>query len=306
MNNPESKNRASILLIKNYLLSVLSENISADACKWLEDKIKEIEATSDDLIIYQAFGRIPSITGKAKLNLSNTHLHQAGGIKAGWCPARLHADQAARIVLLLSIAAVNENEFEKKVRTFFDVAEVGEAATLYLGFPVFPQPEKFIDLAVNGVRSNMKILFEAIALQNPYPAAHFDINAWNQMILKAFFIGSPVCKIYGLDKRSNLKLAYMLSDYAHERWAAGRKVNPELWRLVGPFIDEKIIRDIELLFSRGDDLEKEAAALACAMSSYPDTRKILQENKGLYSKTLTQEITWDTVAQKLYSEKQTA
>ena len=55
------------------------------------------------------------------------------------------------------------------------------------------------------------------------------------MILKAIFIERPLYKIYGLDKRMNKPLAEMLVAYVNERWAAGRDVTPELWRLVVPF-----------------------------------------------------------------------
>ena len=81
----------------------------------------------------------------------------------------------------------------------------------------------------------MRVVFEAVAHRNPYPAEHFAEPAWNQLVLKALFVGSPLDPIVGLDARRNPTLARMLCDYAHERWAASRPVSPELWRCVGPF-----------------------------------------------------------------------
>ena len=44
----------------------------------------------------------------------------------------------------------------------------------------------------------------------------------------------------------------MLRDYAHERWAAGRPVAPELWRCVGPFAEGAALDDLaRVLRQRG-------------------------------------------------------
>ncbi|GAA4340928.1 hypothetical protein GCM10023184_38970 [Flaviaesturariibacter amylovorans] len=127
-----------------------------------------------------------------------------------------------------------------------------------------------------GIRSNIGDVLQAIMCNNPYPSENLEEAAWNQMVLKAFFTEKPVEQIIGLDERANRELAKILSDYAHERWAAHRPVNPLLWRCVGPFIDEKIFPDIEKIARSEQPLEREAALLACSRSNYAPAQALLQ------------------------------
>ena len=85
-----------------------------------------------------------------------------------------------------------------------------------------------------GLRTSMRAVFEAIAHRSPFPKENFSEDRWNHMVLKALFIGSTLAPIQGLDERANPTLAEISADYAHERWAAGRPVTPELWRCIGP------------------------------------------------------------------------
>ena len=96
--------------------------------------------------------------------------------------------------------------------------------------------------AAEGIRTNMTSVFNAVALDNPYPANYLDDLAWNQMVLKALFVGSPLHRIYGLERRNNQKLSQMLVDYASERLAANRTVNSELWELAMPFQAEAVAK----------------------------------------------------------------
>lgn len=93
----------------------------------------------------------------------------------------------------------------------------------------------------------MTDVFNAIALYNFYPAAYFDELAWNQMILKALFVGSPLSKIQGLEQRTNLTLVTMLVNYARERLSANRSVSPELWQVVNRFANTAILADLKKL-----------------------------------------------------------
>ncbi len=82
------------------------------------------------------------------------------------------------------------------------------------------------------------------------------------MVLKALFVGVALHPIAGLDDRANPALMRMLCDYAHERWAAGRAVSPELWRCVGPHADEAARADLERVLAEGEPGERKAAAWA--------------------------------------------
>ena len=97
----------------------------------------------------------------------------------------------------------------------------------------------------------MRAVFEAVAHRSPYPKEQFAENRWNHMVLKALFVGSALHPIQGLEERANPTLARMLCDYAHERWAAGRPVSPELWRCVGPHADAEALADLQRVLATG-------------------------------------------------------
>lgn len=197
--------------------------------------------------------------------------------------------------MLLALPTEDADAFVGAVEKLFSAADVGELVALYQALPLLPYPERFLNLAIDGVRSNMTAVFNAIALQNPYPSEHFDDDAWNQVVLKALFVGSPLHPMMGLDQRANAKLARMLSDYAHERWAAGRPVNPELWRLVGPFAEGGLVADLERVLASADEREQLAAALACASSPNSEAQALLDTVPSLKSRIWSGELTWATL-----------
>ena len=73
-------------------------------------------------------------------------------------------------------------------------------------FPVLPDPSQYLSIAVEACRSNVKTVFEAIACHNTYPSHYFPDLNFNQMILKALFIGSSLKSIVGLQSRLNPEL----------------------------------------------------------------------------------------------------
>lgn len=181
-----------------------------------------------------AFGKVVRLFGKNPVNYSESQLKEAGSILPGWTPPST-CDRLIRTLILLEIPYKDAGEYFHIVEELFSAGDVGELAALYGALPVLPFPEKFILRCMEGIRTNMGEVFEAVANNNVYPSLYLDEDAFNQMVLKCLFVGKPLRKITNLGKRLNEKLARMASDYAHERWAAQREVSPELWQLVEPF-----------------------------------------------------------------------
>jgi len=189
------------------------------------------------------------------------------GLREGWRPDRWVQSEAARAVLLLSVAAPDADAYRTLCDKLCASADANETVAFYRALPILPFPEAHVARCAEGVRTNMSSVFCAVAHDNPYPSERLDEIAWNTMVLKALFIGVPLAPIVGLDERANPALMRMLCDYAHERWAASRTVSPELWRCVGPFADEAAKADLQKVLATGTDEEREAARRALEASS---------------------------------------
>ncbi len=257
-----------------------------------------MENSEADRDLYLAFSGASRHVGKNRLHLSDADMHEANQIIDGFDPSGWTADQAARTILLLSLPHSDGSAYAEKISRLFSTADMGELVALYASLPLLPYPEKFKLRAAEGVRTNIGYVFEAIALNNPYAAANLEEGPWNQLVLKTVFVGKPLFLIYGLDERRNPTLARILTDYAHERWAAGRNVTPELWRPVGPYIDEKILEDIKRLFNQPDILQQQAAALACAQSSFQQAHELLDTHPALKDEVASGKITWNYIGEK--------
>jgi hypothetical protein len=297
---PDITYQADIGSAKEILYNWIAKNTLEKNIDWIRQKQEILRQDSNlNRNFFLAFGMIPRYTGKSPLKLDKNDLEIAYYLRNGLTPAEWTVDQAARILLVLSLPYENREQFLNILTQLFATADVGEQTALYLGLPLFPYPDDFKSRASEGIRTNMTVVFNAIALDNPYPAEYMDEAAWNQMVLKAIFVGSPLHRIQGLDKRANVTLANTLSDFAHERWAAKRPVPVELWRPVGPFIDEHILPDIKILFASGDTVQHKAAALACAQSNFPEAKNLLQSHPDLAQEIESGELTWDNFSKQM-------
>jgi len=279
-------------LLRDWLARQLDET----ALTWLDEQLAKAGGSDRDL--YLAIGLAPRKLGKADLELGGDDLAAADRARPGWNPAGWSVDQAARVALLL-VAARDEAGFPDRLDQLCNTADVRELIAFYQGLPLYPNPGRYVARAGEGARTNMKAVFEAVAHRNPYPAENFEEHTWNQLVLKAVFVGSSLNAIHEFDRRRNAGLARTLVDYAHERWAASRAITPELWRAVGPFIDESMLDDMRRVAVSDDLPERQAAVLALRESGMPGTEALINLSSEVVSEVEAGRVSWETVAREV-------
>jgi hypothetical protein len=277
-------------VVNKILWEIISQNTSDTESGWLMQK-----GNAAPIELMTAFVASPRFLSKKIVNIElakEKALDEAipGFLVNGWSLVRL-----ARVWFLTQLNAADKETFIKNMETLFDTAEMNELVALYSALPVLEYPEQWLFRATDAVRSNMGFVFDAIALHNPYPAKYFSELAWNQLVLKTIFNDKPVHFITGLEERENENLALILSDFAHERWAAGRSVAPNVWRLVSKFMNESLLADMKHLFESGQTQNKEAAALACYDSDYQPAKALLSSYPE-FEKSITEgALTWSNL-----------
>lgn len=278
---------AARTLLRDWLRRQLDDTQNA----WLDEQLAALAKDSSDATLHIALGLVPRRLGKADLALSETDLAAADRALPGWNPRGWSLTDAARILLLASLPHEGK-PFAERFRALCQTADVAEAIALYRGLPLYPEAEALEPQVGEGLRSNVKAMFEAIAHRNPYPRQVFDQHRWNHMVLKALFIGSELAPIEGLDERANAELARIMCDFAHERWAAGRPVPFEIWRCVGPFANDAAIKDLARVLSSGAERERRAAALALSACPDPNAAKLLSGVPALTREIASKTLSW--------------
>ena len=124
-------------------------------------------------------------------------------------------------------------------------------------------------------------------------SSYFTNEDLNQMYLKAAFMERKIENILYVEKKANEDLARIISDYAHERWAASRDINPQIWQPTSQFLNEKLLKDMNILFKSKNPLENKAAALCCYHSNNEIAKKELDKYPELKNLILSKKLTWE-------------
>ena len=269
----------------------LARQLPSTEGAWVTEAVEKLRTTSTDRDLYLLISLVSRRVGKERLTLGDMDIAAASASRRGWNPSGWTVDQASRVYLLLC-STPDGAEISRRLDRLCSTADIDELVAFYRGLPLYPDQARYKLRAAEGIRSNMRVVFEAVAHDNPYPAEQLDEPAWNQLVLKALFVGTALDPIVGLDERRNPALARMLCDYARERWAASRPVHPELWRCVGPFARGTDLELIRRLFDRGSDIEQCAAALALHDASDPDAVSLLKSHPELARRARDKELSW--------------
>ncbi len=283
--------------VAELLESWLAKRLDHNQRVWFDERLKLLKTANSNKELHITLGFIPRKLPRNDLELSKANLDQANALKPGWDPSDWSIDVAARIAVLCRVADRDPIAFGALFQTLCQTADLSESMTLYRGTAVFPESDRMDKQIAEGLRTNMRAVFEAIAHRNPYPQVNFDQHRWNHMILKALFIDSTLAPIQGLDERANEELAKILCDYAHERWAAGRVVTPELWRCVGPFATGTMIDDLQKVVESTTDNECYAGLFALQASSDPRAATILAQQADKLEQLNQSAITWESITE---------
>ena len=87
----------------------------------------------------------------------------------------------------------------------------------------------------------------------------------------------------------------IISDYAHERWAASRNIDAMFWRPVVNFLDEDLLADMKRLFDSDSVIENKAAALICSKSNNIEATRLLEGYPELKKQIDNKTISWDNL-----------
>ncbi|MBX2871345.1 MAG: EboA domain-containing protein, partial [Saprospiraceae bacterium] len=244
---------------------------------------------------YLTFSSAARKTSKDAVQLSENQIDRLQAVQPAFNASTWTVDELSRVVFMSCLPTENNQVILDKL---FDTADMRESVALFKGIYFLDNAEEFILRSIDGLRTNITPVFDAIALDNVFPSLHFEEAPWNQMVLKAIFMQRPIYRIYDLDKRRNKTLALILQDYAHERWSAHREVSPELWRAVAGYADESFLPDFEKMLKSDVEIEQFAASKAIIESELPQAKSLLQ---GL-NKDLEHLPSWDEIGKRWEQE----
>ena len=204
------------------------------AAAWLRAALAGVRAAPGDLDGAAALARAFAAAGRRLARAPAASIEAGVRVAAGGpalAPGAWPAAELGRVLLLRTaldvVASLEGTAGATLVETLFRGGTLGEQRAIARALAVLPAPARFVGLGIEIVRSNASALVEAIACDNPFPAAHFPDPAFNQMVVKALFIGLPLGRVLGLEQRRTPELGRMVRAFASERRAAGRAVPPD-------------------------------------------------------------------------------
>lgn len=274
-------------ILREVAMEVFQQRAEKD---WYLTKLDRLIQGAPPAQFYLSFSSAARKTSKESLRLTKDQVERIQAVQPAFNLTTWTVDELSRVAFMTTLPVENNQAILDKL---FDTADMRESVALFKGLFFLDNAEAFIMRAIDGLRTNITHVFDAIALDNVFPSLYFEEAPWNQMVLKAIFMQRPIYRIFDLDQRKNKTLALILQDYAHERWAAHRQVSPELWRAVAGHADDSFYPDFEKMLKSDLEIEQFAAAKAIIESEVP-TAKALLEGLDL---NLEQLPSWDEIGQ---------
>ncbi|MEJ5049332.1 EboA domain-containing protein [Chryseobacterium culicis] len=251
------------------LSSLIQSRLSEAQMDWMNVSM----LFDNETLFFQNFGLISRMIPSLSPDWNPSEKIILEQLYPGFISGQWNLQQLCRCLLMLHIPEDQNTTIVKKLT---QSADINELVCIYKGIFFLENAHEFISLVEEGIRTNITSIFDSIALLNPFAAKYLPLDSWNQLILKALFMGRPLYQIINLDLRKNEKLAFIATDYIHERWSAGRTVSPEIWRLMDGFVNKEVTSDLLKVIESGDQLSKQAAIIVLRENASNTCNNILR------------------------------
>lgn len=249
--------------------SLIQARLSKDQMDWM----KTIMLFENETLFLQNFGRISKMIPSVSPEWNSSEKIILEQLYPGLTSGQWNLQQFCRCLLMLCIP---EDQNIAIVKKLAQSADISELISIYKGIFFLENAYEFVSIVEEGIRTNITSVFDSIALFNPFAARYLPLGSWNQLVLKALLMGSPLYQIINLDLRKNEQLAFIATDYIHERWSAGKTVSPEIWRLMDGFVNKEITADLLKVIESGDYLSRHAAIIVLRESASNTCNNILR------------------------------
>lgn len=216
------------------LLDIVEKLGGSEATEWLGAARAQVADTEAPMPVIE---RIFPVTGRS---LGTERVGESRTLDVSGSVVELKEWQAGdlgRAVLL--IEAAKRAPSAEVVEPLFRHGDEVERAAIVRSLILLPASRTLKHVALEAGRANSVALFSAIALDNPYPERHYTDHEFNQLVLKAMFMGLPIGRIVGLAERANAELSRMCEDFYDERTAAGRPAPVDIWLAMLPHASER-------------------------------------------------------------------
>jgi hypothetical protein len=208
------------------LADLVAAATNADGRAWLESARAAVAIARDgDGDVVDALLTLSPATGRELGRVTLTDGDDTLATADG--PSNLRAWTVADAGRALLILDALHGDIDV-VTPLYRAGDEGERMSVTRALSLFGGGERWKPLALETGRVNSTTLFASLALDNPYPAARYTEQEFNQLVLKALFVGLPLARVVGLAARANAELSRMCEDYIGERTAAGRPVPEDI------------------------------------------------------------------------------
>jgi hypothetical protein len=258
---------------------------SIEACcpaagfRWLTESLGAIRAGGSAGLVLERFPAVRRHLGEAPVPdrpPATLRGPEDAVSLSGWT-----ADEAARVAFLLAVAAAEPGAVVEVVSAAYHEGDSREKKAVVQGLSLLPEPARFLELALDAGRRAETTLFRAVACDNPFPARHYPELEFNKLVMKAAFVGAPIARIVGLDRRANPELARMAMDHISEQESAVRRFDPQIWLAIAPFPPPGAVGRMIGYLSHSVTEQRLWAARGLRRAGQERTRSFLQERAAV-------------------------